>query len=62
MCYRPDIFNNLLEQKNVGLSGFVCLINMSNMEKGKYYVDIIVKDKISKQYILRKTTRNVENI
>lgn len=61
MCYRPDIFNNLLDQKNVGLSGFVFLVNMSNMEKGKYFVDMMVKDKISKQYILRKTTRTIEN-
>ena len=62
MCYRPDIFNNLLDQKNVGLSGFVCLINMQGMDKGKYFVDIMVKDKISKQYILRRTTRNIENL
>lgn len=60
MCYRPDIFNNLPDQKNVGLSGFTCLINMEGMDKGKYFVDIMVKDKISKQYILRRTTRNID--
>ncbi len=62
MCYRPDIFNNLSDQKNVGLSGFTCLINMGNMEKGSYFVDVMVKDKISKQYILRKTARMIENV
>ena len=62
LCYRPDIFNNLLDQKNVGLSGFVCLIDMRNMGTGKYFVDIMVRDKISKQYILRKTTRTIENV
>ena len=58
-CYRPDIFRNLLDQKNVGLSGFSCFLEMEKMEPGTYQIYAMVKDQISGQYILRKTTRKV---
>ena len=59
--YRPDVFHNLQDQENVALSGFACLINMSKMKPGRYEVGILVKDKISKQHLLRVTTRSIEN-
>lgn len=59
--YRPDVFHNLQDQVNVALSGFACLVNMSEMKAGRYEVGILVKDKISKQYLLRVTTRSIEN-
>ena len=60
--YRPDVFHNLQEQINVALSGFACLVNMSQMPKGKYEVAVLAMDKISKQYLLRTTTRSFENL
>lgn len=59
--YRPDVFHNLQDQINVALSGFACLVNMSEMKSGRYEVGILVKDKISKQHLLRVTTRSIEN-
>ena len=60
--YRPDAFCNLQDQVNVALSGFACLVNMEAMPKGRYEVGILVTDKISKQSLLRVTTRSVERI
>lgn len=59
--YRPDVFANLQDQTNVALSGFACLIHMNEMPVGRYEVGILVTDKISKQSLLRVTTRSVEN-
>lgn len=59
--YRPDIFTNLPDQKNVGLSGFCCLVDFSEMPEGRYELGFLVMDKISKQYLLRITTRSIEN-
>ena len=59
-CYRPDIDRNLPDQKNVGLSGFSCFLDLRLMEMGRYYLYAMVKDKISGQYILRKTSRWIE--
>lgn len=59
--YRPDVFSNLQDQENVALSGFACLVNMERMPQGRYEVGIMVMDKISKQYLLRVTTRSIEN-
>ena len=59
--YRPDVFHNLQDQENVALSGFACLINMSKMKPGRYEVGFMVMDKISKQHLLRVTTRSIEN-
>ena len=59
--YRPDVFHNLQDQVNVALSGFACLVNMSEMQPGRYEVGILVKDKISRQHLLRVTTRSIEN-
>ena len=58
--YRPDVFSNLQDQTNVALSGFACLVNMEEMPEGRYEVGILVTDKISKQSLLRVTTRSVE--
>lgn len=60
--YRPDVFSNLPDQENVALSGFACFVNMSEMPAGRYEVGIMVRDKISKQYLLRVTTRSIENM
>ena len=59
--YRPDVFTNLQDQKNAALSGFACLVNMSQMPAGRYEVGIMVRDKISRQYLLRVTARSIEN-
>lgn len=59
--YRPDVFCNLQDQKNAALSGFACLVNMSDLQPGRYEVGIMVTDKISKQHLLRVTTRSIEN-
>ena len=59
--YRPDVFHNLQDQVNVALSGFACLINMGQMQPGRYEVGILVKDKISGQHLLKVTTRSIEN-
>jgi len=59
--YRPDVFVNLQDQENVALSGFSCLIDMSEMPKGKYEIGIMMTDKISGQSLLRITTRSIEN-
>ena len=58
--YRPDVFSNLQDQENVALSGFACFVNMEDMPSGRYEVGIMVQDKISKQYLLRVTTRSIE--
>lgn len=58
--YRPDVESNLQNQKNVALSGFACLINMSSLQPGRYEVGILAADKISKQQLLRVTTRSIE--
>lgn len=58
--YRPDVFSNLQDQENVALSGFACFVNMSQMPAGRYEVGIMVMDKISKQHLLRVTTRSIE--
>ena len=58
--YRPDVFTNLQDQINVALSGFACLLNMEAMPIGRYEVGILVTDMISKQSLLRVTTRSVE--
>lgn len=58
--YRPDVYANLQDQQNVALSGFACFVNMSDMPLGRYEVGILVKDKISKQHLLRVTTRSIE--
>ena len=58
--YRPDVFTNLQDQINVALSGFACLVNMEEMPVGRYEVGILVMDKISKQSLLKVTTRSVE--
>ena len=58
--YRPDVFTNLQDQTNVALSGFACLVNMEAMPVGRYEVGILVTDKISKQSLLRVTTRSIE--
>ena len=58
--YRPDVFSNLQDQTNVALSGFACLVNMDAMPAGRYEVGILVTDKISKQSLLRVTTRSIE--
>lgn len=60
--YRPDVFSNLQDQTNVALSGFACLVNMEAMPAGRYEVGILVTDKISKQSLLRVTTRSIERI
>lgn len=60
--YRPDVFSNLQDQTNVALSGFACLVNMDAMPAGRYEVGILVTDKISKQSLLRVTTRSIERI
>lgn len=60
--YRPDVFSNLQDQTNVALSGFACLVNMDAMPAGRYEVGIFVTDKISKQSLLRVTTRSIERI
>lgn len=62
LYYRPDVFSNLQDQENVALSGFACFVNMNEMPPGRYEVAIMVMDKISKQYLLRVTTRSIENI
>lgn len=59
-CYRPDVFRNLPDQRNVGLSGFSCLLETESMETGKYRIYAMVKDKISGTYIMKKTTRTIE--
>ena len=58
--YRPDIFCNLSDQKNVALSGFAFLVNMEQMPVARYEIGIMVKDKISGQHLLRVTTRSIE--
>ena len=58
--YRPDVYVNLQDQQNVALSGFACFVNMSDMPLGRYEVGMVVKDKISKQHLLRVTTRSIE--
>lgn len=60
--YRPDVFTNLQDQTNVALSGFACLVNMDAMPAGRYEVGILVMDKISKQFLLRVTTRSIERM
>ena len=59
--YRPDVFCNLQDQVNVALSGFACLLNMEEMQPGRYEVGILVKDRISGQHLLKVTTRSIEN-
>ena len=58
--YRPDVFANLPDQVNVALSGFACLVHMEAMPVGRYEVGVLVTDKISKQSLLRVTTRSIE--
>lgn len=60
--YRPDVFANLQDQVNVALSGFACLVNMDAMPKGRYELGILVTDKISKQSLLRVTTRSIKRV
>lgn len=60
VCYRPDIDKNLPDQKNVALAGFCCFLDLRDLQPGRYEISIMVKDKISGQYILRKTERWIE--
>ena len=61
-CYRPDVDKNLTDQKNVGLSGFSLFLDMKKAEVGKYRVCAMVKDKISGQYIIRKTANYLRHL
>ena len=58
-CYRPDVEKNLRDQKNVGLSGFSLLLDRKKAVPGKYRVCAMVKDRISGQYIIRKTANHL---
>ena len=60
--YRPDIFTNLPDQKNVALSGFSFLLNLDNLPKGNYEIGAMAKDLISGQHLLRITALKLENV
>ena len=58
--YRPDIFTNLPDQKNVALSGFAFYLNLEELPKGSYKICAMAKDKISGQYLFRNTPLRLE--
>ena len=60
--YRPDIFTNLPDQKNVALSGFAFFLNLDKLPKGSYEIGALAKDQISGQHLLRITALKLENI
>ena len=59
--YRPDIFTNLPDQKNVALSGFSFFLKLEDLPKGSYEIGALAKDEISGQHLLRITALKVEN-
>ena len=58
--YRPDIFTNLPDQKNVALSGFAFLLDLELLPQGEYKICAMAKDKISGQYLFRRTSLRLE--
>lgn len=60
--YRQDIFTNLLDQKNVALSGFAFYLELDKLPKGSYEIGALAKDLISGQHLLRITALKLENM
>ena len=58
---RPDLLNNIPDQKNVALSGFAFLLDLRDLPKGNYEIGALAKDMISGQYLLRTTAMKLKN-
>lgn len=56
--YRPDLQENMPDQKNVALSGFK--LALTKVPKGKYRVCLLAEDKISRSFLYRETNRCIE--
>ena len=54
--YRPDIAQNVPDQKNVELSGFALRIPEENLPAGNYRIGLYAKRKLAHEQILRWTT------
>lgn len=54
--YRPDIAQNVPDQKNVELSGFALRIPEGNLPAGNYRIGLYAKRKLAHEQILRWTT------
>ena len=57
--YRPDIAQNVPDQKNVELSGFALRIPEGKLPVGNYRVGLYAKKKLSREQIIRWTTCRV---
>lgn len=57
--YRPDIAQNVPDQKNVDLSGFALRIPEGKLPPGNYRVGLYAKKKLSHEQIIRWTTCRV---
>lgn len=51
--YRKDV-EEILEQKNVGLSGFVCRIRKEDLPAGNYRIGLLAKDRCSRQILFKE--------
>lgn len=54
--YRPDIAQNVPDQRNVELSGFAVQIPEGKLAKGNYRIGLYARKRLAKEEILRWTT------
>lgn len=52
--YRPELALNVPDQVNVDLCGLACLVDVSSLPQGAYEIAFLMKDKCSRQYLMRK--------
>lgn len=52
--YRPELALNVPDQVNVDLCGFACLVETGGLPKGVYEIAFLMKDKCSRQYLMKK--------
>lgn len=58
--YRQDIKNNLSNQINVDLTGFVAKVKMSSIPKGSYRFGMLVEDRCSRQKLVNWSNWELE--
>lgn len=56
--YRKDV-EEILEQQNVGLSGFVCRIKKGDLPKGTYRIGLLLKDSCSRQKLYKEEEQTI---
>lgn len=59
--YRPDLEQNMKDQKNAALSGFHLFLEKGSLEKGCYQIGIAVKNRVTGQRLQNWSNRTLDN-